>query len=457
MNGLQKLKKTLSSVDMTQGKPYKSLLLFTIPLLIGNIFQQMYSIADGIILGNVVGDDALAAVSSSTGVFFLVMVVMIGISMGVGVIVAQYFGAKKREELSHTIGVAITITAIIGVVMMLLAPVVTRPVLQLMRTPEDVLDYSVRYMMVLMLGVLGLAYFNILSGILRGLGDTFSPLIYLGVASILNVVLNLIFIPSFGVMGAAMGTVLAQALTSILCLRRLMKMRHVFDMGFKYLVPKKVYVKQVLRLGLPTAASQAIFAIAMMVIQPLVNNFGATLLAANLIIMRIDGIVMMPNFSFGNAMTVFAGQNVGAGKLDRLSLGVKQCMIMATSIAAIIVTIILLFGHHIAGAFTDTQEVIDLSMRMLRILAIGYVIFAANMVFWGVIRGAGDAVTPLWCSVINTVFIRVPSAFLFVHFIGSPEALFFSLLMGWTTYAILGALVFRFGRWRSKGLIKKDG
>ena len=466
MHYIQKFKQLLSGIDMTRGKPWKSLLLFTLPLLVGNLFQQMYSTADAIILGRVVGPNALAAVGTSLPIFFLIMVIMFGISMGVGVMVAQYFGAKKREELSRTVGVALTITTILGVFMMAVGPFVTRPLLVLLRTPPEILDDSVLYMNILMLGILGLAYFNILSGILRGLGDAFSPLLYLAIASVLNVGFNFLFIPvlGWGVWGAAIGTVMAQGLTSILCLRRLLQMRDVFDMGFKYLRPQKKYVLQVLKLGVPTAISQAIFAIAMMVIQPLANDFDLLFpgfLAANIIVMRIDGFVMMPNFSFGNAMTVYAGQNMGAGKQDRLSIGVKHCALMALGTAIVLVTALLFFGGYIAGAFIDSgaegaDVIIGMSMRMIRILALGYIVFAVNMVLWGVIRGAGDAMTPLWGSIINTVLVRVPSAYIFAHFMRRPEALFYSLLLAWVTNALLGLLAYRFGKWRSKGLVNKN-
>ena len=455
--GLQNFKERLSGIDMTKGAPWKNLLLFTVPLLIGNLFQQMYSTADAIILGRFVGDNALAAVGSSIPIFFLIMVLMMGISMGAGVMVSQYFGAKKREDLSYTVGASLALTTILGVAMMISGPFVTRPLLVLLDTPPEILDDSALYMNILMLGVLGMGYFNILSGILRGLGDAFSPLLYLAIASVLNVFLNLLFIPvlGWGVWGAAVGTVLAQALTSLLCLRRLMRMQGVFDMGLKYLKPRKKYVMQVLQLGVPTGASHAIFAIAMMIVQPLANSFGPQFLAVNIIVMRVDGFVMMPNFSFGNAMTVFAGQNMGAGKLDRVVKGMKQCIIMAVATAVVLVGIMLLFGRFIAGAFTDTQEVIDMSIRMLRLLGAGYIIFAVNSVVWGVIRGAGDAMTPLWGSLINTVLIRLPLAYLLVAIMGRPEALFISMLCAWTSVTLLGLIAYRIGRWRKMGLVKQ--
>ena len=444
---------------MTEGKPWKKLALFTVPLLIGNLFQLLYSTADAVILGRFVGDDALAAVGSITSTLFLIMVIMMGISMGVGVMVSQYFGAKKREELSYTVGTAITVTLAIGLFIMLVGPFVARPLLVLLRTPPHILDDSVMYLTIIMLGILGMAFFNVFSGILRGLGDAFSPLLYLAAASVLNIILNLLLIGALGlgVWGAAIGTVLSQGFTAVLCLRRMVHMPNVFDMGVKYLRPQKFYIVQVLKLGVPTAASQAIFAIAMMAIQPLANGMDYLFpgfLAANIIIMKIDGFVMMPNFSFGNAITVYAGQNVGAGKLERLTPGVKQCILMAFSTAVIMISLVLIFGRQIAGVFTTTPEVIEIAMRGLRILAVGYVVFAVNMVLWGVIRGAGDAITPMWGAIINTALIRVPTAYILVHIMGRPDALFISLLAAWVTNVIFAALAYRFGKWRSKGIVK---
>jgi len=383
------------------------------------------------------------------------MVLMMGVAMGAGVMVSQYFGAKQREDLSRTIGNCITISTILGLVIMILGPFLTRPLLVLLDTPENILSDSALYMNILLWGVLGMGYFNMFSGILRGLGDAFSPLLYLAIASILNIIFNLILIGWFGwgVWGAATGTVFAQGLTSVLCLRRLMKMRDVFDLKWKYLIPQKKFVVQILKLGVPTGASQAVFAVAMMIIQPLANSFGPMFLAAHVIIMRIDGFVMMPNFSFGNAMTVYTGQNVGAGKMDRVGQGMKQGAIMAAVTATILITVLLIFGRFIAGAFTDTVEVIDMSMRFMRILAVGYIMFSLNMVLWGVIRGAGDAMTPMWAAFINTAFVRVPSAYLLVWWLGTADGLFISLLLGWTTNVILAIIAYKRGKWRKRRIM----
>ena len=447
-----------SAINMTEGLPWKKLLLFTIPLLIGNVFQQLYSTVDAVFLGRFVGDNALAAIGSSIPIFFLILMLCMGVAMGAGVMASQYFGAKSREDLSYTIGTAITLTAIVSLAITIFVPFATRPLLVLLGTPTEILDDGTLYMNVLLWGIIGVAYFNMLSGILRGLGEAIAPLFYLIVACLLNIVLNFVFIVvlRLGVFGAAIGTVIAQALTSILCFRKLLQMRDVFDMGWQYLLPKKKYVIQVLKLGVPTGASQAIFAIAMMITQPLVNSFGAMFIAVNVIVMRIDGFVMMPIFSFGNAMTVYAGQNVGANKMDRVDQGMKQCIRISVGTSLVLVTIMLLFGRYIAGAFTETQEVVDLTMRMLWILAIGYITFSAANVLWGLIRGAGDAISPLWAAVINSVVIRLPTAYLFVYLFGRPEALMYSLVTSWTFGLLFAIVIFRIGRWRSKGLVQKE-
>ena len=452
---MSKFTKMISSIDMTTGTPWKKLLAFTIPLLIGNLFQQMYSTIDAIFLGRFVGDNALAAIGSSIPIFFLILMISSGVAMGAGVMTSQYFGAKSREDLSHTIGTAITLSAAISIVIMIFAPLVTRPALILLRTPPAILDDATLYMNVLLWGIMGLTYFNMLSGILRGLGEALAPLIYLIIASVLNIVLNFFFIVilGMGVFGAAIGTVIAQAFTSVLCLLKLMKMRDVFDFGLRYLIPKKLYSYKLLKLGIPTGASQAIFAIAMMITQPLVNDFGEIFIAVYVIVMRIDGFVITASFSFGNAASVFAGQNVGANKIDRVGTGTKHCALMSLATTIVIVSIILVFGQQIAGAFTDTQEVIDLTIRMLWILALGFVTLSISIVLWGTIRGAGDAISPLWGALVNSVVVRVPAAFLFVHLMGTPEAIMYSLLVAWISNSLISAAIYRRGKWRTTSIV----
>lgn len=454
---MQLLKSLFSARDMTEGAPWKNLLVFAVPMLIGNIVQQLYNTADTIIVGRYVGDNALAAVGGAGPILNLLIVLFVGVASGAGIMVAQYFGAKQREELSHTIGICLTLLTLLSVFVMIFAPLVTRPLLRLLNTPDAILEWSAQYLDIMFWGVLGVAYYNILTGIIRGLGDSFSTLIYLIIACIMNIVLDLLFVAVFGmgVRGAAIATIISQFVSGFLCLWRLMQMRDVFDMGAQYLRPTKKYVGQILRLGLPTGISQAMFSLALVFVQSLTNSFGEMFVACNVIVMRVDGFVMMPNFTFSNAMMVFTGQNVGAGKIDNVKTGAKQCMYMAMGTAIVIVAGILLFGRQLIQLFTQTEELIDLSVYMLRILAGGYIAFAIAQVPLGVIRGAGDTMTPMWISFLTTIVIRIPVAYLLANLTGRPESIFISLLVAWTLNTVFSLIAFRVGKWRTKGIINR--
>lgn len=455
------LKKLFAPIDMTQGEPWKKIVLFTIPMLIGNIAQQLYNTVDSIIVGRYVGDNALAAVGSAGPILNLLLVLFVGISVGASIMVSQYFGAKEKEELAGTIGCCITLTAIACVAIMILAPFVIMPLLRLLDTPESIIGWCNSYLLIVFTGGAGMAYYNILSGILRGLGDSLSALLYLVVATILNIVLDLLFVAKFdmGVAGVALATVIAQAVSSILCLVKLMNMSDVFQFKLKYLKPNKNHAMTMTRLGIPSGITQAIFSMAMLIVQSLTNSFGELFIAANVIVMRVDGFAMMPNFSFGTAMTTYAGQNVGAREYDRVNKGAKQGTLIAIGTTAVITGLILLFGKQLMGIFTPTQELVELSMQMMCILAVGYIAMAVTQSLSGVMRGAGDTMTPMWISILTTVVIRVPIAYGIAYFTRTPElpngrqeCIFISLLCSWVIGALITAVFYTKGGWKKKAV-----
>ena len=454
-------KKLFAPADMTVGTPWKSIVAFSIPMLIGNIAQQLYNTVDSIVVGRYVGDNALAAVGSASPLLNLLLVLFIGISVGAGIMVSQYFGAKLREELSRTIGCCITLTALASVLIMVCTPPLLRPMLKMLNTPDSIIDWCNSYLTIMMLGIAGMAYYNILSGILRGMGDSASALVYLLVASVLNIVLDLLFVAAFdmGVSGVALATVIAQAVSAVLCLFKLMRMSDTFDFGLSYLKLKKKYAFTIVRLGLPSGMTQAILSSAMIIVQSLTNSFGEMLIAANVIIMRVDGFAMMPNFSFGTAMTTYAGQNVGAGKYDRVTKGAKQGTAIAMGVSTLITLVILIFGKYLMGIFTETAELVDLSMRMMRILAVGYIAMAVTQSLSGVMRGAGDTMTPMWISLTTTIVIRVPLVYGISYLTrtaelpyGRKECIFISLLISWLMGAILTTIFYRKGKWKEKAI-----
>jgi len=394
---MKSLRSLNAPTDMTVGTPWKSILSFTIPMLLGNIAQQLYNTVDTIVVGQYVGDNALSAVGSAGPILNMLLVLFIGISAGASIMVSQYFGAKNREALSRTIGNCITVTAIACLILILGASPFIRPALAALNTPESILDWCADYLMICLIGIGGLGYYNILSGVIRGLGDSFSALLYLLAATFVNIVLDLLFVAGFnmGVAGVALATIIAQIISSILCLIKLARMREYFDFGLKYLIPRSEYVKTIVRLGLPSGLTQAIFSSAMIIVQSLTNSFGEQFIAANVVIMRVDGFAMMPNFSFGTALTTYAGQNVGAGLYDRVTKGAKQGTLMAVGTSTAITIVILIFGKFLMGLFTDTAELINLSYNLMKILAVGYIAVAVTQSLSGIMRGAGDTMTPM--------------------------------------------------------------
>lgn len=456
---MEKLKKIFGVVDMTEGRPWEKILMFTFPMLLGNIAQQLYNTVDSVVVGKYVGDNALAAVGSAGPIFNLLLVLFVGISTGATIMVSQYLGAKKREELSMTVGNCIVLTAIASAFIMIVATLLSRPLLILLDTPESILDWCTSYLQILFIGIAGLAYYNILCGVLRGLGDSISALVYLIVASILNIILDVLFVAKFniGVAGVALATAIAQGVSAVLCVRKLMKMQDMFDFKLKYFRLNKDIALRVIRLGLPSGITQAIMSMAMILVQALTNSFGEQFIAANVIVMRVDGFAMLPNFSFGTAMTTYAGQNVGAKRMDRVRQGAKQGTLLALGTSAVVTLVILFLGKYLMGIFTDTAELVALSMNMMRILAVGYIAVAVTQSLSGVMRGAGDTMTPMWISIVQTIIIRVPLAYLLVHLTksevypkGRCEMLFISLVTSWVLGALLTFIFYKPAKWRKQ-------
>ena len=458
---LEKVTRLFGQVDMTEGQPWKKIATFTVPMLIGNVAQQLYNTVDSIVVGRYVGDNALAAVGSASPIFNLLLVLFVGIAMGAGIMVSQYFGSRDRENLSKTIGSSITLTAVASILLMIVGTLAIRPVLVLLDTPESIIDWCTSYLMILLWGIAGLAYYNILCGILRGLGDSLSALVYLLVATVLNIVLDVWFVAGLHmeVAGVALATVIAQLVSAILCMLKLRKMTALFDMKKEYLRPDKKNIFTVIRLGLPSGLTQAIFSLAMVVVQSLTNSFGEMIIAANVIIMRVDGFAMMPNFSFGTALTTYAGQNVGAKLYDRVKKGAWQGTLIAVCTSAVITGLILLFGPYLMSIFTNTQELAQLSADMMKILAVGYIAMAVTQSLSGIMRGAGDTVTPMWISLLTTVAVRVPLAYGLVYLTrtaqlpqGRYESLWISLLTSWVLGALVTFVFYKAGRWKKKAL-----
>lgn len=453
------LNRLFTAQDMTVGKPWKQITQFAVPMLIGNLAQQLYSTVDTIVVGKYVGDNALSAVGSASPILNLMLALFVGVATGAGIVVSQHYGAKNREALAQSIGNCITLAALASVITMVIGPLLTMPLLRLLKTPESILYWCRDYLVIFFLGAAGFTFYNILSGILRGLGDSLSALVFLIVATILNIFLDIWFVAGFhlGVAGVSLATIASQIISAICCYWRLIRMTDVFQLRREHLRLTKDCAMRIIQVGIPSGITQAIFSVSMLVVQTLTNSLGEMVIACNVIVMRVDGFAMMPNMTFGNAMSVYAGQNVGAGKLKRVEEGTKQGMLLAVGASAVITLLLVLFGHNLMRLFTQTGELIDLSARMLRIQAAGYIAMAVSQVLGGVMRGAGDTVTPMWLSVISAVLLRLPLAYGLAALTrcepypnGRPEALFGSLLISWVLGAAMHFIAYRSGIWKKK-------
>ena len=426
-----KIRDLFTANDMTVGTPWKSIARFAFPMLIGNFAQQLYNTVDAVVVGRSKwGYTALASVGNALPILNLLLALFVGIATGAGILVAQFFGAKDRTSLEKTIGNCIFISFAAGLVIMIGGPLLTTPMLRAMNTLPEMFDACRDYLNIFFWGIFGFMFYNIFAGILRGLGDSFSALLFLIICAGLNVAGDLLLVGKMGVAGVALATVIAQMISAILCLIKLMGMTDVFTLR------------------------------SMLIVQALVNSFGdAMLVAANVMVMRVDGYAMLPNFSFGQAMGTYAGQNVGAGRLDRLKPGTRQGTAMTVLTALVLVPVIIWCGPALMDLFAPgNTELINLAMGMMYILAVGYIAVGVTQSLQGVIRGAGDTTSPMWITIFTTVFLRIPLAYGLVALMrsmGAPvltqeKMIFVSLLSVWVMGAVITTVVYFHGGWRKK-------
>lgn len=456
-------KSIFDPVDMTQGTPWKQILAFMIPLLIGNVAQQLYNTVDSIVVGHYLGDNALASVGSAGSIMQLLIILFVGVGTGATILVSQYVGADDREGLSRTVGNCVILTLIAAIFITVVGIAVSKPLLILLNTPDELLDNCVLYLRVLLLGAVGFGFYNILCGVLRGMGDAVSALIYLIIASVANIFLDIAFIAFFGmgVEGVAIATILAQGGSAVLCVVKLARMRDMLDFGLRYVRWDKRIARRIIGLGAPSGVTQVILSMSILLVQALSNSFGAVFVAANVIVQRIDGFAMLPAMSFGIAMTTYAGQNIGAGDGERAEKGAKQGIIIAVGISAVIGALLALIGHQLANIFTDTEEVIDLSRQLILIIAPGYMFLSGVHCMAGTMRGAGDTMTPMWLSIIQLFGMRLPLAYRLCFITRTPELpngrremIYVSLLLSFVLGCLMHAIVYKRGKWKKLSAIR---
>ncbi len=409
--------RTNATMDMTEGKPLRLLSVFALPLLIGNIFQQAYNLADSMIVGQMLGANALAAVGATGSISFLFFSLFSGISGGCGIVTAQYFGAKQEDKVRSSIAnsayITLSSSVLTGAAAFLLVPTV----LSWMGTPEEILPDAIVYMRMTSLSVPLIAIYNYASSMQRALGDSRTPLYFLVLSCVLNVGLDLLFVGAFGlgVFGAAFATMLSQMLSGLGSLWYAFRHNPYFRLTRKYLAYDPEITRGALRLGLPLALQWSLIAISTTALQTVVNSFGATAVAAYTATNRLEQLVQQPFGSMSMALSTYSGQNKGAGKTDRIRAGFKDSMLAMIVLSAGMLVMMQLFGNRLVGLFVQEEDVIALGGQALKITSLFYVFLGVIYVSRGVLNGVGDAVFSFINGVVE-IAGRVGLPLLLLHF-----------------------------------------
>lgn len=380
--------------DMTKGSEIRHLIVFSFPMLIGNVFQQFYNMVDSAIVGNYVGENSLAAVGATGSLVFLFFSLCNGMSLGVGILISQYFGAKDEKNVKSTIINAVYLIGITGIIMSILGVLFTEPVLILMKTPEKIIEESIIYMKIVCGGTIAVAAYNAISAMLRALGDSKTPLIFLIVASVINVGLDFLFVLAFdlGVMGVACATVISQAISAIGSILFAIFKNPYFKIEKKYRKVNSKIIKKCIKIGVPVAAQNSLIALSCVVLQRVVNQFGEIVVAAFTATNRIEQLVQQPYNSLGAAVSTFTGQNIGSRNLERVKKGYYKSILLVALFSIIMLLAAQFGGRLIMQLFVKKEEVISLGAKALRITS--YFYFALGMIYItrGLLNGAGDAI-----------------------------------------------------------------
>ncbi len=399
---------------MTSGSIWKKMVFFALPILLGNLFQQMYNTVDSLIVGNFLGSSALAAVSSSGSLIFMLIGFLSGIASGAGVIVARRFGAGDREGLHKAVHTTVALGIVSGILMTVVGVLLSPQILRWMDTPESVMPGSVAYLQIYFCGSLGFVMYNIFVGILQAVGDSRHPLYYLIVSSVVNLVLDIVFIGfvKTGVGGAALATVISQMVSAFLCLLQMVRRKEIYRLELKRIAFDGKMLKEIIRIGLPSGVQNSIIAFANVVVQSNINAFGEMAMAGYGAYTKVEGFGFLPITSFTMALTTFVGQNLGAKQYDRTRKGAKFGILVTVVLAELIGIVVFIFAPQMIAAFDATPEVIAFGIDKSRTAALFYCLLAYSHAIAAVMRGAGKAMVPMvvmmafWC-VVRVTFLSI--------------------------------------------------
>ena len=427
------------TIDFTRGSLGSNIIKFSIPLFLGNLFQQMYNAADSLIVGNTLGPKALASVASSGSLIFMLVGFFNGLAIGAGVVISKYFGARDNERMTKAIHTDLAFGLIAGALLTVLGVLLTPAILRLMRTPADILDGSIRYFRIYSYGIIFCVMYNICMGIMNATGDTVHPLIYLLISSVANVVLDLFFIKvlNWGVGGAAAATTMGQGISFVLCMIRLVRTDEVYKVNLRSIGIDVPILKEIVRYGLPSGIQNSVIAIANLFVQSNYNTFTSTAVAGCGSYAKLEGFAFIPINAFVAALTTCISQNLGAGKHDRARQGARFGILVCMAIAQAIGLLMILFAPTLIGLFNSNPEVIDYGVRQIRLEAWFYTVLAMSHSIAGVMRGAGKAKVPMFVMLGVWCIFRVSYITVAMSISHTIELVFAAYPITWTISSII--------------------
>lgn len=445
-------KKKKEAFLMTEGVIWRRLIRFSIPLLIGNLFQQLYNTVDSIVVGQFIGSDALAAVGTSTPLINLIIGMFMGISVGAGVVISQYYGAKNKERMSLAVHTSIALSIVGGLILTVAGILFAPAILRLMKTPPEVMADSLLYFRIFFMGSVFNLLYNIGAGILRAVGDSKRPLYFLCISTLINSLLDLLFVAKFhmGVEGVAYATVLSLFLCSVLMLTALSRTEDMYRLELKKIRIDREMMKRILKLGIPSGIQQSIISLSNVIVQTNVNAYGAMAMAGFGAYNKIDGFVVLPMQSFCMAATTFTGQNIGAGKKERVNEGTKQGMIICL-VYTVLISIFLFFqSGSLLKIFSSDRGVIEYGIKTMLIMIPFYTALSAHEILMGTLCGAGKSMQTMWISIGNMCILRILYIYILVPLFPSFEAIIWCYPITWISTAAMDFIYMKKGKWKTE-------
>ena len=441
---------TVSNVlDMTSGNPCSLILQFTMPILLSQVFQQLYNTADAFIVGKYLGTNALAAVTSSGNLIFLLVSFFMGLAMGGGVVISRYFGARDERQVSRSVHTMIAFGLVSGVLLTIVGVLFTPAFLIWMRTDPEVMPEAVEYFRYYFLGAIAMVMYNVCRSIMNALGDSKRPLYYLIFSSLVNIILDLLFIGGFhqGVWAAAAATVISQAASVALCMIYLLRKGNIYTVEIRSIRFHKAILSEILRYGLPSGVQNSVIAFANVIVQSQINSFGKLAMAGSGVHAKIEGFVFLPVTSFNMATTTFISQNLGARRYDRAKKGARFSILAAVLMAEAIGVLYYIFATQLIGIFDSTPGVIEYGATQARIVALFYFLLAFSHSIAAVCRGAGKAFVPMIIMLSIWCVLRIGYIIAVMRLIGEIRYVFWAYPLTWSISSVIYLIYYLFSDW----------